>query len=263
MSDILQEIKVPLISVNDTSLTVIEKNFDNGANVKAGDVILVFESSKIAYDVVAETEGYIQYLCDIGNDYDVNEVVALILDTQQETKPTQRKSPLKNDHTGLSVKNNWTGATIFSAGALQLMKEKEIDEKIFSGRDFVNQKDVKSFLGLSIVQEFPKNQSKNSHKQIKIVVPELSNVIVEKLAANKKREIQYLSSVQGDGLTSTVNTFIETDGIFTHINKASRVLKNSMLPVTVFEISRLLKKYRELNACYSGDSISYYQETNI
>ena len=42
---ILQQIKVPLISVNDTSLTVVDILFDHGALVKKGELILVFETS--------------------------------------------------------------------------------------------------------------------------------------------------------------------------------------------------------------------------
>jgi pyruvate/2-oxoglutarate dehydrogenase complex dihydrolipoamide acyltransferase (E2) component len=262
MSKILQEIKVPLISVNDTSLTVIELNFAAGEKIKPGDIILIFESSKIAYDVEAETDGYIQYLCETGNDYDVNEVVALIWDTQPEIEKPANPS-LKKEKPGLLVKNKWNGKTVFSEVALQLMKEKGIAENAFAGRDFINAKDVKSFPGLAPVKDHPKHLSDNSFNQGKKIVPELSNVVVEKLSANKKREIQYLTAVQEDGLTSTINTFIETDGIFVNMNKALKALKDSLLPVTVFEISRLLKKYRELNACYSGDSITYYRETNL
>ncbi len=69
--------------------------------------------------------------------------------------------------------------------------------------------------------------------------------------------------MQSAGLTSTINTFIETDGIFVHLNQSGTILKDSLLPVTVFETSRLLNKYKELNAFYSEGAIHYYENINV
>ena len=60
-----------------------------------------------------------------------------------------------------------------------------------------------------------------------------------------------------------MNTFINTDGIFVHLNESLKALKNSLLPVTIYETSRLLKKYKELNAFYSNSAIYYYEKINI
>src|SRR6185312_15926400 len=85
----------------------------------------------------------------------------------------------------------------------------------------------------------------------------------QKILPPPKREIKYLSDVQADGLTSTVNTFIETDGIFTHLNHVMCSLKNSLLPVTIYEVSRLLKKYPQLNSFYSEGKVSYYKQVHV
>ncbi len=81
---IVQEIKVPLLAVNDTALTVVELSFEPGSLVKKGDIIIVFESSKTTYDVMAEAEGYISYLCETGEDYEVNEIIANIFSSKEE-----------------------------------------------------------------------------------------------------------------------------------------------------------------------------------
>ncbi|HLZ86216.1 MAG TPA: biotin/lipoyl-containing protein, partial [Puia sp.] len=81
---VIQEIGVPLLAVNDTTLTVVELPFSAGARVKKGDVILVFETSKTSYDVEAETDGFIQYLCEADRDYAVNDVVARIYSEESE-----------------------------------------------------------------------------------------------------------------------------------------------------------------------------------
>ncbi len=154
---VLQEIKVPLISVNDTALTVIDTPFVTGDKIKQGDVILVFETSKTAYDVAAETEGYIQYACVVGDDYEVDAIVAAIVSTPEEiqeiikvSNPVAEASLQKNNQA-----TNWNGETLFSKSALSLITENRIDQKAFSGRDFVNKEDVLLYLG----KDISKNQS--------------------------------------------------------------------------------------------------------
>ncbi len=52
---LLKEIPVPLLAVNDTTLSVVELPFATGSKVKKGEVILVLETSKTSYDVEADT----------------------------------------------------------------------------------------------------------------------------------------------------------------------------------------------------------------
>ena len=47
-------------------------------------MILVFETSKTAYDVEADAEGYIEYACVAGNDYEVDTMVARIVSRMEE-----------------------------------------------------------------------------------------------------------------------------------------------------------------------------------
>src|ERR1700690_1714372 len=108
---VLQEIKVPLISVNDRALTVIETPFLTGDKVKSGDIILVFETSKTSYDVEAEAEGYIRYDCVTGEDYEVDTIVAVIGSTVDEIQETIKAGSQveKAGHKKNNQSNNWQG----------------------------------------------------------------------------------------------------------------------------------------------------------
>ena len=92
---VLQEIMVPLLAVNDTTLTVAELAFANGEKVAKGNVLMVFETSKTTFDVVAEVEGYVQYTCEAGQDYEVGVVVATIFSEAAEvsTRPAPHAVP--------------------------------------------------------------------------------------------------------------------------------------------------------------------------
>ena len=265
---LLREIKVPLISVNDTSLTVVDVLFSNGDKVKRGDIILVFETSKTTYNVEAEADGFIQNLCEQGRDYDVNDIVAKIYSeaTEIEKAPSlieTKKAVAKKEAAPAVEAGTWEGDTFFSAGAIALLESTGTDHAKFKGRDFVSREDVEEILGLKKQKLPSKIKNTEPEKQKKTIPVDVTKVIVEKLSSNKKREIEYLSEVQTAGLTSTINTMVETEGIFTHINRSLKFLKDSLLPVIIYETARLLEKYKELNAYYTGDAIAYYNEVNI
>lgn len=249
---IMQSIKVPLASVNDTELTVQELPFKNGDKVEKGAIVLIFETSKTAYEVASESEGYIYYYCTVGQDYPVGEEIAIITSTKDEPVNERKANVVTADN-----KSAFDGETVFSNAALTLMLEKNLNKSDFSGKDFVSIHDVQMKLGIK-----SKPLPTVNKKAAEFVVDE-SKVTVEKISSYKKKEIEYLSSVQSAGLISAVNSTIELEGVFDNLNPKFKIFKNSLLPVAIYEVARLLKSYRLLNAYYTGDSIAYYNTVNI
>ena len=268
---LLQEIAVPLLAVNDTSLTVVEMHFLSGQHVKKGDHIMVFETSKTTYDVQAEADGYIQYLCEIGTDHEVGEIVAKIFSQENETTKITAAPILKEAITAkqgpaaLQPAAVWEGEILFSGEAIRLIESSGIARSAFNNKDFVSRGDVEAFLGISKKDvPAPVQKGQPVENRRKPVLPvDASKTVIEKLSSNKKREIEYLSEVQSTGLTSTINTYIETEGIFTHINRSLKYLKNSLLPVIIYETGRLLKKYPLLNGYFTGEAIAMYKQANV
>ncbi len=97
---LLLEIDVPLLAVNDTTLTVAELSFANGSKVVKGDVLMVFETSKTTYDVEAGSEGFIQYCCETDHDYEVGVVVARIYSEAAEALAVPAPLPSQPVRTG-------------------------------------------------------------------------------------------------------------------------------------------------------------------
>ncbi len=268
---LLQEIKVPLLAVNDTTLTVVEINFTTGSKVQEGEQLMVFETSKTTYEVVAEASGYIQYFCEIDHDYEVNKVVAKLFETLTELEPIQSAKPLVQPATNgiqqptVAVINHWEGETIFSESAASLVASSGAALSLFAGKDFVSKADVEELLGLSPSRPATKPSAPLAPQPTAKPALAVSNekLIVEKLTSGKKREIEYLSDIQSTGLTSTINTTVETDGIFVHLNQSLKYLKNSLLPLIIYETARLLKKYTALNAYFTPGGIAYYKEVHV
>jgi pyruvate dehydrogenase E2 component (dihydrolipoamide acetyltransferase) len=302
---LLQEIQVPLLAVNDTSLTVVEMNFSTGSKVNKGDLIMVFETSKTTYDVEAEAEGYIQYLCETDHDYEVNEVVARIYSEVAEAEAISAGKPLPpagkllpltgQSSTDANLNGQpftvrpafpdgrtqpafpaaglplpvWEGETLFSEEAARLVASSGISPAAFAGRDFVSKWDVLEMAGTAPASAGPSGATTSKTQKTALAAPaktilpaDPAKVILEKLSSGKKREIEYLGEVQSTGLTSTLHVFIETENIFTHINRSLKYLKDSLLPVIIYEVSRLLTDYPLLNAYFTGEAIACYREVN-
>jgi pyruvate dehydrogenase E2 component (dihydrolipoamide acetyltransferase) len=272
---LIQEILVPLLAVNDTTLTVVEIPLAGGSRVRKGDLIMVFETSKTTYDVEAQADGYIQYLCVVDRDYSVNEVVARIYSEEAEaavaapvTAAPVTDAPALNGHavemaTPSALAHHWEGETVFSDSAVALIASSGIDKMVFKGRDFVSAGDVAAYLRPGPASAAVASAAAVPSTPKPIAAPvDPAKAIVERLSSAKKREIEYLSDVQGTGLTSTINAYVEVEDIFTHINPALKYLKDSLLPVIVYETSRLLVDYPLLNAWYNGDGIALYREVN-
>lgn len=274
---LIQEILVPLLAVNDTTLTVVEIPMANGAKVAKGDLILVFETSKTTYDVEAQADGYIHYLCEADRDYEVNAVVARIYSDAAEVVAAPA-APVNGTLLNGRVMEipatslHWVGETVYSRAAEELIATSGIDKAVFKGRDFVSANDVRSLIKPAAARPGAAPAAGGAPVAVAVapavgapVAPaevDPAKAILERLTSAKKREIEYLSDVQGPGLTSTVNSYVEMEGIFTHINSALKYLKNSLLPVIVYEASRLLAEFPLLNAWYNGNGVAVYREVN-
>jgi pyruvate/2-oxoglutarate dehydrogenase complex dihydrolipoamide acyltransferase (E2) component len=279
---LLQEIQVPLLAVNDTMLTVVELHFSNGNKVRKGDAVMVLETSKTTYDVEADADGYIQYVCEVDRDYEVNAVIARIfseaaeaMEASASSKENVRAAAVLPASAGPAEHmaerqfdiaagvQHWDGETLFSQEAQQLIDASGLDRNIFKGRDMVTAGDVRPFLEPAPKRSGEVVAGRTSEAHCRVELPaDPQKVILEKLTSGKRREIEYLGDVQAGGLTSTINIFVETEGIFTHINRSVKYLRDSLLPVILYEASRLLADHPLLNAYYTGSSIAKYREVN-
>lgn len=271
-----QAIQVPLLAVNDTFLTVVEVKWKTGDFVKRGDCLMVFETSKTTYDVEAEHEGYIELLCEAGKDYEVNTVVAHIHDDPvftpsilfvQDNRPESMgmvKIPL---NAGIGSRGSdvfsWEGESIFSNAALAELEKGGLSREYFKGKAFVTREDVLKYLGKGTVTVTESPVVSETQKSSPTIPVDSNKVTVQSLSKNKKTEIQFLGSVQSAGLISTISVNVETNGLFVHINRSLKYFKDSLLPVIVYETSRLLRDFRELNAYYTPTGICFYNEVNI
>ena len=281
---ILQEIHVQKESVNDDKVVILDLYFKNGDFVKTGDIVLEFETSKATISIEVLHNGYIYYYCEEGDEINVGSIVAQVSDQKQEDKKDNQQQKIvkqnKNEKTveesdnkinnerTETDKENYinavrdstpTSKTIFSKKAEVLIKEKHLKESDFKNKDFVNEDDILEFIGEK--PDITSDEKYKAKKQPAVFITR-KNVTIEKISTQKKREIEYLSEVQSYGLNSTVSVIVEVERVMNFV-KDMPILKGSFLPIIMYELARLLKKYPKLNSYFENDSIIYYNVVNL
>jgi 2-oxoacid dehydrogenases acyltransferase (catalytic domain) len=78
-----------------------------------------------------------------------------------------------------------------------------------------------------------------------------------------KKEIEYLFVVQKEGLDNTIFIDLDLPIGFECVNPSSKYYKDSILPVLIYESSRLLVKYPVLNSFFSDGNIAFYNKVEI
>lgn len=240
MAEILQEFKIPKDSANDDGATVVKLYFSEQAKVKENDPIADIETTKTILTVVAECEGYISFFCKEGDELALGAPVFRIYNSPTEKEESAATNPEKKISSDVR----------FSCAARELVSQYNLSENLFSGLDFVTSEDVRKLM---------------THPEPQKVAEENPDrpAILEKIPRAKRNEIKALSKANSNGLPCTVT--IECNvGSIEHISSSfGEVLRESLLPVVIYETARLLKRYKALNAYYQQDHIAYYDRVDI
>lgn len=255
---VLQEIKVPQESVNDQFLTVMQLFHAHGAKVSTGDSLLELETSKATLTLESNVDGYVEYLCNEGDEVEVNSTIIRIFNSS-DFLSKDKKPGIQHVQPENSAEQTLHLEPVFSRAALDLVNARNIPLSKFAGNDFVNVHDVKLYL--NEVPEVTKTVTGPSTLKQQQVHHNIGRSTP--LTKSKQREIEYLSAVQSASLNSLVHTVVNTYGISMVLNKSLKLLKDSILPLIVYEAARLLKIYEVFNAFYTGGQISFYDKVNV
>ena len=254
----INQITIPQLSVNDTSLTVSKIYVASGVFVKIGDPIVSVESSKTTEDLLAEQNGFVYLNCEEGSDYDVNTSIGVVSDEVIVDS-------IKIDKVANLVIERIEAVhldidPIVSLSAEKLMIENNLTISDFQGVLFVDVEAIQVKLGKPKIKVEP-TANKAQPNVLKSVIP--PNVDVVPLGKMKKLEIEYLSEVQQSGLTSTIHMQVKSQGISLKIDHALKYFKGQLLPLIIYESARLLKLFPKLNGFYSDGNMNLYQKVNL
>ena len=137
------------------------------------------------------------------------------------------------------------GRRSFQRRRSPLWKSVALGRKPSPQRDFVSLDDVKN------------------HLEGNLTATLSDKITAQKLTPGKKLEIKHLEAVQSSGLKSTAHLIVDTEEAISAVKYSVEIFDGAILPIVLFEASRLLIKYKALNAFYRGEHIYYYDNINI
>jgi len=249
----LENIIVPHENVNDEFIIINSILFKNGDKVSKGDIVATIETSKTDFSIETGSSGYIFYLCKEGDEFPVGNAIAKVFDSidgggiqHLVESEVQMGGKVEPDALLQEVEPE------FSKSALDLIKAGNIPKNVFRNKAFITKNDVLAYMeGAKINRQTDEADT----------LPD--NVSAEKIGSTKRREIEYLSNGQNDGLTCTFSINIDNEGILNHARRNHKIFKLTIIPSLIFEVSRLLESFPILNAYFEKGRILKYNNINI
>jgi pyruvate/2-oxoglutarate dehydrogenase complex dihydrolipoamide acyltransferase (E2) component len=222
-------VTVPQINPNDEHAVVVRWHVAKGARVRAGQPLVTLETTKTTFDVDAPSDGYAFFEHEPNAELAVGAPVAWIADDDRPIKAaTVPARPLRglNDAAGR-----------FTRKALKLMKERGLTEADFAGNDKVDADAVERVAAAPGAAE--------SARAPRGAVPLA-------LSPSKITEIQTLKRVHEQAVPSTVSTELDAERLDARLRReAATHGPVSALELALYETSRLLLEWPELNGFYS------------
>jgi len=238
---IISKVTSPKSNADDTMI-VRNLYFSNNHKIKKGDELMDLETSKAVVILDAPVNGFVEYKVNLDSSVKVGETVIHIHDT-----PFSEDLNEKGSQVSISMDNK-----IISFAAETYIKIHNIDITNIEKQLITLQDVAKDEVGVI------KEDSHISEKKTGPIIETISKPI--RMA--KQLEIKALSSVQLNGLVSTISINVEAfkiDGNNSLLFDAS----DSYLPLIAYESSKLLNKYPMLNSYFEYGYIYEYVDINI
>lgn len=294
-----QEILVPRVNTNDDEVELVHWYVEDKQFVEVGQEIADVESSKAVMSIESEASGYILTSAKVGDNVGVGAPLATIytelaeleadlngsvvapatqdlstsvseptpqpvvtngavetkLDSASEFIPEVEKP--EPDLVTTTVKPSF-GFTRFSPSAKEYLKQKDLDASQFEGMGLVSVEAIEQILGKKSQPSTPSNGDRSTT----VVTPTNNNLRSEKVSKAKQIEISLLSAGQAGGINSSLTVQFNSAGIRQTLLETGS-LNGQILPLILFEFSRLLEEYPVFNAYYEAGRIYYYDRIDI
>ncbi|MBF0625361.1 MAG: 2-oxo acid dehydrogenase subunit E2 [Magnetococcales bacterium] len=278
----IQDILAPRLDVSSDALLVVAIHQPGGAAVGAGTPLLDLETYKAQVVVESPGEGFVEYLCQVGDQVPTGAVLARLHPQAGFTVEAERRlsaevsptpgvvqermpSPVADAASPPVPETTPALAPRFSKAARQALKRHHLDPALFQDQDLVTLRDVQSRLPPPAVQTVAPTAGQ---RRVALRFPPLPAELQRRidwqpLTQAKQLEIQALDQVQRGGQVSLVTTWVRMGTLRAHIARQSEWLPESLLPLVVFETARLLRRHPCLNGFLEGERIGLYRDIHI
>ena len=282
------DMQVPRLNTNDDEMDLVEWMVEPKSYVEAGTTIAMLESSKTVVEIENSESGYFlphveeeqtvtvgaplaTFFKDLSDleifvKRDKTEQVEFpsIADTKQDVVPAEaihEEVPVdKKD----SVKEGFN-FTRFSKAAKFYIEHNKVDRSRFEKQGLITLGMIESALGNTSFLEQSLDVESQVLPQItsrKIELVKDSNLRSEKVSKSKGLEIDYLTDGQAGLINSSITVQFNSSSIRQVINDRG-LYNGQILPVILYEFSRLLEEFPKFTAYYDSGNVHFYDQVNI
>jgi pyruvate/2-oxoglutarate dehydrogenase complex dihydrolipoamide acyltransferase (E2) component len=249
-------------SVNDDYISLLAVYVKTGDQVVRDSLLAEFETSKAVMEVRAEADGYVAVLVQPNTDIKVGSKMFELSDSPVvATGITAGGNNGSNESVTVNA-DPPLQQTKFSKAAADYLEKKGMNAAAFKHLAFVTTKDLQDTEKDKV--HAAKSHHQNSNGSIPAIVKETNPAgkTIKPLAANKRREYEFLYSVNSSSVISRLSTFIKVDNK-ENIGLSQNFIKSTPLPTVIHEISRLLLKFPNLNSFYINGEQAFYNVINV
>lgn len=265
---------VPRINVNDDKVQVVEWLVADGDPVETGDEIVVLETSKASVTVTADHTGFIRSCALQGRVVRVGEPLYLVAASAQDLSEIPAESP-SNDAGSpepgevregkpadslAQIPNGTMGPTRFSPAALRLMQQQGLSPEQFVNAGLVTAGMIAQMLRPD--RPAPAGTAAVDFAAAFDQAPIPQAARSEPLSLGKLAEIEALSRGESGNINSTLHVYFASQTIRDRL-RAEGAFDGGLLPLILFETSRLLKQWPQLTACCAQGEVHYYDRVDI
>jgi len=290
----INTVLAPQIDANDDDVEVVAWHVASGTYVEAGQEIAELETSKTTMTVSAECAGYVDYLLPVRARVRVGDALCRITTSREELDA--RASPLEaaahvllrtgaSESPAISASDppvaretemsavaavkagngrehrGRHGSTRFSKSAMRLLETHALAADAFQGAGLVTAAVVSRAIGLADSPR-PAPDREQSAAAVAPAAPVSAGLHYERVSASKQAEIAALSLGASGHINSTLSVRFDSAGIRSRL-RHERLFDGSLQPLALYEVSRLLKQWRQLMAFYEADVVHYYDRIDL
>jgi len=252
------KIIVPRENVNDESVSISFIRFASGSLVKKGENVVTIETSKTNIDIEAPIDGYIFHRLKLGDEVAIGEELFSLAesDIAQDLELTS-----KSTGNGSGIKSSEKIKAIFSKEAIERAQKLNVDLSNFKS-GWITVADVESCYGISAPALKIRDASLLRPEPGALLgLPTIPHKIIP-LIKRKQAEIKNLLSGDHGYTSSTISARITLLG--ERIVAPPFLFKNGISDLLIFEASRLLRQYPELNGfIVNNKSRATYDQVNF
>lgn len=247
----MTEIRVPQLSVNDPKAVIVDWVVKEGAFVEAGQEICVIETSKVTQAILAERAGYIRLKAQVGDEVEVNAVIAWLGDRVEE--PWAESAETRPSVAAVEVTQK--------ARELARAMGVRLEDLPWKGR-IIREKDVREFAALRGL-DIPRTALGSTDLPAGV-----SPVLVEGATPLSRAQRLVKENVLRS-LGANAHSYVALEVCFDHVTavvaELTERLGQAVRPTdaVIFALGRTLPEFPSFNGFYWNDHLIAYKTVNV